>query len=564
MKSLNDAKLIVKLAVPVAVLIAVCVGMVSLARNSLATLDANTQEIVDHSARRAILVLQLAVAVEEATIREKNLIIADGADRRVLGDEHANLEKKATQAVGSLVQLSDTPERRAINEQLRDLTARFFATSRRAVDLGLSDDTKAAMALSSGEGRASRKALLEALDKRVAANVADLEAEKHRAEEVAADAARTLTVLASAGLLAAFGLLAAIAVYGITRPLGSLVAVLQRMAKGEIDAPIPEAKRGDEIGAVGKAVEGIKAMVAQKAAEQAEIKRVADEAAARERKRTMVELADGFEAAVGGIVGMVSSSATELQATAGAMSGTAAETAAQSSAVAAAAEQATSNVQTVAAAAEELGSSVQEIGRQVSGSAELARRAVNEADRTSSLVQALNSSVSRIGDVVGLISTIAAQTNLLALNATIEAARAGAAGKGFAVVASEVKTLAEQTAKATHEITGQIGQIQASTGQAVSAIGDITARIQEISGVATSIAAAVEEQGAATQEIVRNVTEAATGTSEVTDNIAGVAGAAEETGAAATQVLGAASELSRQSEQLSAAMSRFIATVRAA
>ncbi|MCJ2024988.1 HAMP domain-containing protein, partial [Methylobacterium sp. J-067] len=385
MKSLNDAKLIVKLAVPVAVLIAVCVGMVSLARNSLATLDANTQEIVDHSARRAILVLQLAVAVDEATIREKNLIIADGADRRVLGDEHAGLEKKATQAVGSLVQLSDTPERRAINEQLRDLTARFFATSRRAVDLGLSDDPKAAMALSSGEGRSSRKALLEALDKRVAANVADLEAEKHRAEEVAADAARTLTVLASAGLLAAFGLLAAIAVYGITRPLGRLVAVLQRMATGEIDAPIPEAKRGDEIGAVGKAVEGIKAMVAQKAAEQAEIKRVADEAAARERKRTMVELADGFEAAVGGIVGMVSSSATELQATAGAMSGTAAETAAQSSAVAAAAEQATSNVQTVAAAAEELGSSVQEIGRQVSGSAELARRAVNEADRTSSL-----------------------------------------------------------------------------------------------------------------------------------------------------------------------------------
>ncbi|MET0367836.1 MAG: HAMP domain-containing protein, partial [Methylobacterium sp.] len=320
MKSLNDAKLIVKLAVPVIVLIAVCAGMVTLARNSLATLDANTQEIVDHSARRAILVLKLAVAVDEATIREKNLIITGGADRQVLGDEHAALQKTAAQAVDTLVQLSDTPERRAINETLRDLTARFFATSRGVVDLVLRDDMKAAMALSSSEGRSSRKGLLEALDQRVAANVEALEAEKHRAEEVAADAARTLTVLASAGLLAAFGLLAGIAVYGITRPLGSLVTVLQRMAKGEIDAQIPEAKRGDEIGAVGKAVEGIKAMVAQKAAEQAEIKRAADEAAARERKRTMVELADGFEAAVGGIVGMVSSSATELQATAQQMS----------------------------------------------------------------------------------------------------------------------------------------------------------------------------------------------------------------------------------------------------
>ncbi|MGT2479352.1 methyl-accepting chemotaxis protein [Methylobacterium oryzae CBMB20] len=372
---------------------------------------------------------------------------------------------------------------------------------------------------------------------------------------------RTLMLVGALGMLA--GLLAAlvIATAGITRPLDRLVKVLQRMAQGEIDADIQEAARRDEIGAVGRAVEGIKAMVARKAAEEAETRRVADAAALAERRRTMLELADGFERAVGGIVGMVSSSATELQATAQTMTSSATETASQSTTVAAAAEQASANVQTVAAAAEELGTSVQEIGRQVLGSASLAQTAVGEADETQHLVQALSQAATRIGDMVGLITTIAGQTNLLALNATIEAARAGEAGRGFAVVAVEVKELAAQTARATEEISQQI---QGVTGQAVAAIGGITARIREIDAVATTIAAAVEQQGAATQEIVRNVSQAAAGTDEVTSNITGVAKASEETGAAATQVLGAAGELSRQSEHLGAEVARFLGTVRAA
>ncbi|WP_091745955.1 HAMP domain-containing methyl-accepting chemotaxis protein [Methylobacterium sp. ap11] len=377
------------------------------------------------------------------------------------------------------------------------------------------------------------------------------------------DAATRLGLVAGAAMLLSLLGAALLLMLNIQRPLSRLVAVLERMAAGEIDATIAEARRADEIGALGRAVESIKAMVARKAAEDLERRQIADAAAAAARQTAMIEMADGFEATVGGIVGAVSSSASELQVTAQSMTATATQTAAQSTSVAAAAEEAATNVGTVAAA-EELGASISEIGRQVAGSAQLAQRAVSEADHTTQFVQALGQTSAKIGDMVGMISNIASQTNLLALNATIEAARAGEAGRGFAVVAAEVKELANQTARATDEIARQIGEVRGVTDQTVGAIETITALIREIDVVATSIAAAVEQQGAATQEIVRNVAQASVGTSAVTGNIAGVAQASETTGMAATQVLTSASALSRQSEQLTAEVHRFLATVRAA
>lgn len=258
------------------------------------------------------------------------------------------------------------------------------------------------------------------------------------------------------------------------------------------------------------------------------------------------------------VVKVVASAAVELQSTAESLSVTAEETTRQSQSVASASEQTTNNVNTVAAAAEEMANSIEEIGRQVEQSATIASRAVQEANSTDTSVSGLAAAAQKIGEVVELISDIANQTNLLALNATIEAARAGDAGKGFAVVASEVKSLANQTAKATEDIAAQIGNIQEATGGTVTAIKNISTTIGEISEIASSIASAVEEQSAATQEISRNVQEAAAGTQDVASNIAGVTQAADETGRSASEVLSAAKELSVNGEQLREHVDKFV------
>ncbi|MEO5375666.1 MAG: globin-coupled sensor protein [Alphaproteobacteria bacterium] len=278
--------------------------------------------------------------------------------------------------------------------------------------------------------------------------------------------------------------------------------------------------------------------------------------------KVLNEQANAFETNVHGMVQVVSSAATELQATSQSMANTAEQTSRQSTVVAAAAEEAAGNVQTVAAAAEELSASISEISRQVSESSRISSDAVREAERTNALVNGLAEAASKIGQVVKLINDIASQTNLLALNATIEAARAGDAGKGFAVVANEVKSLANQTAKATDEISAQIGSVQTATKDAVTAIKGIGGTIGKINEIASTIAAAVEEQGSATKEIARSVQQASHGTSQVTTNIASVTQAAGETGHAANEVLQAAGELSQQSSKLSSAVDGFLRDIR--
>jgi methyl-accepting chemotaxis protein len=283
-----------------------------------------------------------------------------------------------------------------------------------------------------------------------------------------------------------------------------------------------------------------------------------------ERRQLLEGIASGFESAVGTVVEQVGKASGELRVTAQSLSGASEQALAQSSAVAAASEQASANVQTVAAGAEELTSSISEIGRQVHEASSVAHRAVGDADRAASQIRELSASAQKIGEVVELISTIAAQTNLLALNATIEAARAGEAGRGFAVVAAEVKQLADQTARATQTISAQIGDIQGATDQAVSAVSEISGVIGQLNGISSAIASAVEEQGAATREIAINVSQASTGTAEVSGNIVGVSRAASSTAEASRGVLRSSDALSKQAETLKAEVGRFLSSVRAA
>jgi methyl-accepting chemotaxis protein len=413
-----------------------------------------------------------------------------------------------------------------------------------------------------GEMRTVARALAADAEAIKAIFAAEEKREEQEASQTIAWANSLIIVLAFAG----FGIgavLAWIIGRGISVPIGKIGDVLAQLASGNKAVEVPFADRRDEVGDNARAAKTFKEnllRIEQMENEQKE----AERRAAAQRKADMHRLADEFQAAVGGIIETVSSASTELEAAAATLTTTARSTQERSASVAAASEQASSNVQSVASATEELGSSVDEISRQVQESSRIAVDAVRQAQKTDSRINALSQAAGKIGDVVNLITAIAEQTNLLALNATIEAARAGEAGRGFAVVAAEVKSLANQTSKATDEIGSQISSMQAATQEAVSAIKEISATISRVSEISGTIAAAVEEQGAATREIARNVQEASQGTTKVAGDITQVSSGATETGSASAQVLSSAQSLSQESTHLKTEVDRFLVTVRAA
>ncbi len=398
----------------------------------------------------------------------------------------------------------------------------------------------------------------------VAVAEAALEATKEHIASQHSASLRSLVLemaLLAAAITFAFVSITAVA-RRVIKPLHNIRDAMLKLAAGDLTVDSGYVNRRDEIGALAGALEKFK----QQAMEKLRI-----ENQERERNAGATTRQHEIEANLGEFEGMVRATLKQLDDASGQMRTTSAGLSAVSrqtnervQMAEKASEDASMSVESVASAAEQLSGSINDISQQAAHAAGIASRAVSQARETDNTVQGLATSAGRIGEVVGLINTIAAQTNLLALNATIEAARAGEAGRGFAVVASEVKSLASQTARATEEISGQIADIQKVAGEAIDAIKGIGGIIAEVNEVATTIAAAVEEQGAATQEITRSTQYAAQGTRKVSDNISGVKADADAAAASAEDVKKASQTLETQSQQLGNQVTDFLSKIRAA
>jgi methyl-accepting chemotaxis protein len=390
----------------------------------------------------------------------------------------------------------------------------------------------------------------------------DLLAARSKEFQSTSQVAQTIAITAIIVTIIGAILLSVFANRGITAPVVRMTASMEALSRKAYDAAIPGANRQDEIGKMAQTL-----LLFRASMQQADALALEQEAAraAEDARRTKLEaLTRDFLTKIDTIVQGLGTASSQVRTNAESLAGTAGQSTAQAAAVVSATDQAASNMQTVASAAEELSTSIVEVARRTENAATVVRKAVDEADETNSVIKGLAASADKIGEIVSLIQNIAGQTNLLALNATIEAARAGDAGKGFAVVASEVKSLANQTAKATDDIQSQISTVQDETRRAVEAINSISGTIRTIDDITAAVAAAVEQQGAATREIARNVTEAASGTEQVNRNIAGVSRAASETGQAAHEMLSASNSLAQQAQTLKQHVDRYVSDAAAA
>ena len=527
-------------------------------------LEAENSNLLDQTSQRAFLTERLNGAVTAVMMESRGIYASPTvATAKPFAEGLLKQLEVIDGLIATLRQRTPPQDMADLQAVLADL-AKFKEFRVETARLGMQEGPAAANAQGNNDAnRANRKALQASLDKFTNEIRADLV--PLRENQVALQQRLLLVLLSTTviGLLIGVSIALMIGTRMMSGPLRRASETLRSLASGKLDVAVEARRSNDEIGDLWQSTEQL--LVELRHAEDLRAEQGAQAGRLEAEKRAaMHALADEFDREVSSVVRTVADAVNLLERNASTMSSSADETSRQSVVVAAAAEQATSNVQTAASAAEELAASVRDIGSQVSNAAHIAGEATDQAARTADVARGLSASATRIGQVVSLITDIASQTNLLALNATIEAARAGDAGRGFAVVASEVKSLAEQTSKATEEISSQIGAVQGATNEVVRAIEGISDTIKKIDEISSAIANSIDQQGAATGEIAQNVSQAAQGTQEVSSSIAGVSNAAAATGRVSGDIVHAATDLSSQAKRLRAQVDTFIARVRAA